>query len=233
MPKNKTPGKSSIKNKRRKNTRPNSLFTFLSSLKATKSDRLLSQCKEIADNSNWKLESLLEKPSEEGEQGIRPLLNKEASAAFKANKPKLCIRLINAYFSHYSNNLQAELLKAEANYSLNKKDEALTGLKKLSSQKKSKYRNKASTLSKKIIADKATELLKNKSPEDAIVFYAKKLLSLGITPTYNENLREILQQIESPIEISAYTELQRHELNLRFSNQLITILEKKANKKFF
>ena len=233
MSKNKTPGKSSIKNKRRKNTRPNSLFTFLSSLKATKSDRLLSQCKEIADNSNWKLKSLLEKPPEEGEQGIRPLLNKEASAAFKANKPKLCIRLINAYFSHYSNNLQAELLKAEANYSLNKKDEALTGLKKLSSQKKSKYRNKASTLSKKIIADKATELLKNKSPEDAIVFYAKELLSLGITPTYNENLREILQQIESPIEISAYTELQQHELNLRFSNQLITILEKKANKKFF
>ena len=231
MPKNKTPNKPSIKNKR-KNTKPNSLFTFLSSFTTTKSDRLLSQCKEIAENSNWKLESLLKKPSEKGEQGIRPLLNKEASAAFKAKKPKLCIRLINAYFSHYSNNLQAELLKAEANYSLNKKDEALTGLKNLSSLKNSKYHSKASTLCKKIIAEKATELLKNKSPEDAISFYVNELLALGITPTYNENLREILQKIEATIELSEYAELQHHELNLRYNSQLMTILEKEANKKY-
>jgi len=230
MPKNKNPNEPSVKNKR-KNTKSNSLFTLLSYFTTTKSDKLLSQCKEIAENSNWKLESLLKKPSEKGEQGIRPLLNKEASAAFKAKKPKLCIRLINAYFSHYSNNLQAELLKAEANYSLNKKDEALAGLKNLSSQKNSKYHNKAAALCKKIIADKATELLKNKSPEDAISFYANELLKLEITPTYNENLREILQKIESPIELSAYTELQQHELNLRFSSQLMTIFEKEANKK--
>ena len=162
---------------------------------------------------------------------MRPLLNKEASAALKAKKPKLCIRLINAYFSHYSNNLQAELLKAEANYSLNKKDEALAGLKNLSSQKNSKYHNKAAALCKKIIADKATDLLKNKSPEDAISFYANELLKLEITPTYNENLREILLKVESPIELSVYTELQQHELNLRFSSQLMTIFEKEANKK--
>ena len=220
------------KNKR-KNTKPNSLFTFLSSFTTTKSDRLLSQCREIAENSNWKLESLLKKPSEKGEQGIRPLFNKEASAALKAKKPKLCIRLINAYFSHYSNNLQAELLKAEANYSLNKKDEALAGLKNLISQQNSKYHNKASVLRNKIIADKATELLKNKSPEDAISFYANELLALGITPTYNENLREILEKTDSLIELSAYAELQEHELNLRFSSQLIAILEKKTNKKLF
>ena len=232
MPKNKTPNKPSIKNKR-KNTKPNSLFTFLSSFTTAKSDRLLSQCKEIAENSNWELESLLKKPSEKGEQGIRPLLNKEASAALKAKKPKLCIRLINAYFSHYSNNLQAELLKAEANYSLNKKDEALAGLKSLSSQKNSKYHSKAAALCKKIIADRATELLKNKSPEDAISFYVNELLRLGITPAYSENLREILEKTDSPIELSTYTELQEHELNLRFSSQLIAILEKKANKKFF
>ena len=230
MPKNKNPNKPSVKNKGI-NTKPNSLFTFLSHFTTAKSDRLLSQCKEIAENSNWKLELLRQKPSEKGEQGIRPLLNKEASAAFKAKKPKLCIRLINAYFSHFSNNLQAELLKAEANYSLNKKDEALAGLKNLSSQKNSKYHNKAAALCKKIIADNATELLRDKSPEDAISFYANELLKLEITPTYNENLREILQKIESPIELSAYTELQQHELNLRFSNQLMTIFEKEANKK--
>jgi len=230
MPKNKNPNKSNIKNER-KNTKPNSLFTFFSSLTASKSDRLLGQCKEIAENSNWKLESLPEKPPEKGEQGIRPLLNKEASAAFKAKKPKLCIRFINAYFSHYSNNLQAELLKAEANYSLNKKAEALAGLKNLTRQKNSKYHSKSLDLFKKIIADKATELLKNKSPEDAISFYANELLKLEITPTYNENLREILLKLESPIELSANTELQQHELNLRFSSQLISILEKKTNKK--
>ena len=233
MPKNKTQNKSSAKNKRT-NTKPNSLFTFLSSLTTTKSDRLLSQCKEIAGNSNWKLESLLEKPSEDEEQGIRRLLNKEASAALKAKKPKLCIRLINAYFSHYSNNLQAELLKAEANYSLNKEDEALRILKNIFIKKNSKFYDKASNLRKKIIANKATKLLKDKSPEDAISFYVDELLALKITPTFNENLREILQKIESPIELSTYTELQQHELNLRFSSQLMTILEKKAtNKKFF
>ena len=231
MPKHKTPSKSSAKNKR-KNRKPNSLFTFLSSLATTKNERLLSQCKEIADDSNWQFESLFKKPLGEGEKGIRQLLNKEASAALRAKKPRLCIRFINAYFSHYSDNLQAELLKAEANYSLSKKDEALAGLKNLSNLKNSKYHSKASTLCKKIIAEKATELLKNKSPEDAISFYANELLTLGITPTYNENLREILQKIEAPVEISEYAELQQHELNLRFNSQLMAILEKETNKKY-
>ena len=231
MPEHKIPSKSSAKNKR-KNTKPNSLFTFLSPLATTKNDRLLSQCKEIADDSNWQFESLFKKPLGEGEKGIRQLLNKEASAAFRAKKPRLCIRFINAYFSHYSNNLQAELLKAEANYSLCKKDEALAGLKNLSNLKNSKYHSKASTLCKKIIAEKATELLKNKSPEDAISFYANELLTLGITPTYNENLREILQKIDAPVEISEYAELQQHELNLRFNSQLMAILEKETNKKY-
>ena len=231
MTKQTTTDKPSGKNKRRRES-PLTPLSLFQSLTRSKTEKLLIKCKQIAHDSNWKLESLTKKPSEKGEKGIRPLLNKEALTALKSNRPKLCIRLINAYFSYYSSNLHAELLKAEANYSLNKKEEALKGLKIFSTQKDNKFYQKASTLCQKIIAEKANATCKNANPEEAIKFYVSELSTLNITPTYHEGLGEILSKLEPMDELSIYPELQKHELRLRFNSVLINILEKKMQQKY-
>ena len=226
MTKQTTTNKPSGKNKRRRESTLTPLSLF-QSLTRSKTEKLLLKCKQIANDSNWKLESLTNKPSEKGEKGIRPLLNKEALAALKSGRPKLCIRLINAYFSHYSSNLHAELLKAEANYFLNKKEEALKGLNTFSTQKDNKFYQKASTLFQKIIADKSNAICKNANPEEAIKYYISELSASNFDPTYHEDLGEILSKLEPMDKLSAYPELQKHELRLRFETQLINILEKK------
>ena len=188
-------------------------------------------CKDIAEESNWELQFLLEEATEKGEKWIRPTLNKEALCALQANKPKLCIRLINTYFCHYSNNLHANLIKAQANHSLQKNQEALKSLKILVAQKESKYYSKASELCKSIIAEEASKTFQSTSPDNAIQHYIVELLKLRIPPTYHVQLDGILEKVDSTIELSTYSELRRHELHLRFNTQLLHFFEEKLKGK--
>ena len=206
-------------------------ISFLRSLTTNKSKKIISLCKDIAEDSNWELRFLLEEAPKKSEKWIRPILNKEALCALQSNKPKLCIRLINAYFCHYSNNSHANLIKAQANYSLQKNQEALKSLKILAAQQESKYYSKASELCKVIIAEEASKISQDTSPENAVKHYIVELLKLRIPPTYHVQLDGILEKVDSTIELSTYSELRRHELHLRFNTQLLHFFEEKLKGK--
>ena len=230
MPALNSPDKFSQNTKKKAAKQPTPI-SFLRSLTTNKSEKIISLCKDIAEESNWKLRFLPEEAPKKGEKWIRPILNKEAISALQANKPKLCIRLINAYFCHYSNNLHANLIKAQANHSLQKNQEALKSLKILAAQQESKYYSKASELCKAIIAEEASKTSQSTSPENAVKHYIVELLKLRIPPTYHIKLDEILEKIESTIELSTYPRLKRYELNLRFNTQLLHFFEEKLKGK--
>ena len=199
--------------------------SILRLLFSNKQMKLSCCCKKIAQESNWKIKHLPENPAETSTKDIRKLLNKEASAALKANRPKLCIRLINCYFQHYSTNLHAVLIKAEANYSLGKYSQALDSLKKFSAHPKSNYHSKAINLYKKIIAEQAVDHCKETSPEDSINYYARELLAMNIKPTYSKILNEILEKLHPPINLSSRSKLRNYELKSIYYGQLLLIYE--------
>ena len=222
--------KSSTPKKHR--TRPEQLNTFLSAflrLSIGKNKKIVSLCQKIAKESNWKLQHMPKKSPSKGEEGIRRIINKEALSALKANKPKLCIRLINAYFRYYSNNLHGQLIKAEASHALHRNDEALKSLKKILTKKNNKFRSKAFNLCKSIFAEEASELEKTTSPSQAIEHYFNQLVKINIAPTYDKGLNNILEKIDPANEQTMPLELQEHNLILKFNTEVVQLIEKKLN----
>ena len=198
-----------------------------------KNKKIASLCKKIAKESNWKLQHMPKKSPGKGEEGIRPIINKEALSALKSNKPRLCIRLIDTYFKYYSNNLHGQLIKEEANCALRKNDEAMKSLKKILTKKNNKYQPKAFKLCKSIFAEEASELEKTIPPEQAFEHYFSQLVKLNIAPTYNEGLNNILEKISPTGEQEILPELREHFLTLKFNTEAIRLYEKKLNKKLF
>ena len=225
------PKSSAPKKNRRKTEKQNSLLSMLLPLSIRKNKKIVSLCEEIAKESNWNLQHMPKKAPSRGEKGIRPIVNKEALSALKSNKPKLCIRLINAYFRFYSNNLHGQLIKAEASHSLHKNNEALKSLKKVLAKKNNKFQAKASDLCKLIFAEEASELEKTIPPKQAIAHYFNELVKLDIAPTYSESLNSILEKFPSTGEQETLPELREHYLNLKFNRELVEFFEKKLNKR--
>lgn len=222
---------STPKKNKKKSEKQNTLLSIFLPLSIRKNKKIVSLCNEIAKDSNWNLQHIPKKPPSKGEKGIRPTVNKEALSALKSNKPKLCIRLINAYFKFYSNNLHGLLIKAEANHSLNKNNEALKSLKTILAQKDSKFKAKASSLCKTIFAKEALNLHKTSPARQAIEYYFNELVKLNITPKYNEGLNEILDKISSSDEQATPPELRQHYLILKFNTEVAFLFEKKLSKR--
>ena len=225
-------GKSSIPKKLRKRSgQQNTLLSTFLRLSIGKNKKIISLCKKIAEESNWRLQHMHKKPGK-GEKGIRPIINKEALSALKSNKPRLCIRIIDTYFKYYSNNLRGRLIKAEASHALHRNDEALKSLKIILAKKNDKFQDKSLSLFKSILAEEASELELEKaiSPKQAIEHYFNQLVKLKIAPTYNEGLNDILAKI-APTEEQATPELQEHNLILKFNTEVVHLFEKKLNKR--
>lgn len=225
------PKSSASKKNRKKPEKQNALLSIFLPLSTRKNKKIVSLCEEIAKESDWSLQHIPKKPPRKGEKGIRPIVNKEALSALKSNKPKLCIRLINAYLKFYSNNLHGQLIKAEASHSLHKNNEALKSLKKVLAKKNDKFQTKARDLCKSILAEEASELGKTIPPKQAVAHYFNELVKLKITPTYNTGLNDILEKISTPSEQEMPPELRKHYLNLKFNGELVHFFEKKLNKK--
>ena len=206
-------------------------MSFFLRLSVSKNKKIVTLCKKISRESNWKLQYIPQKPPNKGEKGIRPAVNKEALAALKSNKPNLCIRLIDAYFNFYSKNLHGHLIKAQASYSLNKNNEALHSLKKVLNKKNEKYQAEAVKLCKSIFAMEASELQQTISPKQAIEHYINELYKLNITPTYSTGINDILEKISPPGEQEAPPELREHYLNLKFNRELISFFGEKLAKR--
>ena len=226
MPTSTSAGKASRQKKTKQSKRPTP-FSFLRGLTQSKPAKLIQRCKRITKESNWKLKHLRKTETIKDDKTVRQLINKEAMAALRAKKPRLCIRLIDAYFAYYSDNLQADLIKAQANDSLGKSEEALNGLRTFSSHRTSKLYPKACRLSRKIIAEQAKKIATESSPEQAITHYLEELYQLKVNPEHNKRLDTILERLESSSELSSYPELRQHELKLRFNSKLTAFLEQK------
>ena len=229
MPKKKS---STPKKLRKKPEQQNTLLSAFLRLSIGKNKKIASLCKKIAEESNWKLQHMPKKSPGKGEKGIRPIINKEALSALKSNKPRLCIRLIDTYFRYYSNNLHGHLIKAEASHTLHRNDEALKSLKRILAKKNNKFQDKALSLFKSIFAEEASELELEKaiSPKQAIEHYFNQLVKLKIAPTYNDDLKDILEKI-APTEEQATPELQEHSLILKFNTEIVRLFGEKLNKK--
>ena len=226
-------GKSSMPKKLRKRSgQQNTLLSTFLRLSTGKNKKIASLCEKIAEESNWKLQHMSKKSPGEGEEGIRPIINKEALSALKSNKPRLCIRLIDIYFKYYSNNLHGQLIKAEASHALHRNDEALKSLKRILAKKNNKFQDKAFSLCKSIFAEEASELELEKAipPKQAIEHYFNQLVKLKIAPTYNEGLNNILEKI-APIEEQVTPELQEHNLILKFNTEIVRLFGEKLNKR--
>ena len=219
-------GKTSRQGKTKQSKRPTPL-SFLRGLTRSKPAKLIERCKRISEDSNWKPKHLHKTGTIKGKKAVRQLINKEAMAALRAKKPRLSIRLVNAYFAYYSDNLQADLIKAQANDSLGKSMEALNSLETFSKHKTSNLYPKACRLSRKIIAEQAKKIATESSPEQAITHYLEALYQLKVNPEHNKRLDAILEKLEFSPELSSYPELRQHELKLRFNSKLIDFLEKK------
>ena len=230
MPTSKSADEASRQNKTTKSKRPTPL-SLLRRLTRSKAAKLIQHCKRIAKDSNWKFKHLCKNETIKDEKTIRKLLNKEAIAALHAKKPRLSIRLVNAYFNYYSDNLHAELIKAQANYSLGKNEEALNGLKTFSNHKSSRLYPTACNLSRVIITKQAKEISLKSPPEQAITHYFEELYKLKINPEYNERLDAILGKLDFSTQLSSYPELRQHELKLRFNSNLTSFLEQKLLEK--
>ena len=228
MPKKKS---STPKKLREKPEQQNTLLSTFLRLSIGKNKKIISLCKKIAEESNWRLQHMHKKPGK-GEKGIRPIINKEALSALKSKKPRLCIRLIDTYFRYYSNNLHGQLIKAKASHVLHRNDEALESLKRILAKKNDKFQDKSLSLFKSILAEEASELELEKaiSPKQAIEHYFNQLVKLKIAPTYNEGLNDILAKI-APTEEQATPELQEHNLILKFNTEVVHLFEKKLNKR--
>jgi len=226
MPTSASVGKASRQEKTKQSKRPTPL-SFLRGLTRSKQAKLIQRCKRITKESNWKTKHLRKAETIKDNKTVRQLINKEAMAALRAKKPRLCIRLVNAYFAYYSDNLQADLIKAQANDLLGKSEEALNGLRIFSDHKTSKFYPKARRLSRKIITKQAVQIATELSPEQAIAHYIEELYKLKINPEYNKFLDTILEKLESSYEFSSYSELRQHELKLRFNSKLTAFLEQK------
>ena len=230
MPKKRS---STPKKLREKPEQQNTLLSTFLRLSIGKNKKIISLCKKIAEESNWRLQHMHKKPGK-GEKGIRPIINKEALSALKSKKPRLCIRLIDTYFRYYSNNLHGQLIKAEASHVLHRNDEALKSLKRILAKKNNKFQDKAFSLFKLILAEEASELELEKAipPKQAIEHYFNQLIKLKIAPTYNEGLKDILEKI-TPTEEEATPELQEYKLILKFNTEVAHLFEKKLNKRLF
>ena len=226
MPSSTSADKASRQNKTTKSKRPTPL-SLLRKLTRSKAAKLIQHCKRIAKDSNWKLKHLCKNETVKDEKTIRKLLNKEAIAALQAKKPRLSIRLVNAYFDYYSDNLHAELIKAQANDSLGKNEEALNGLKTFSNQKSSRLYPTACNLCRGIITKQAKEISLKSPPEQAITHYFEELYKLKINPEHNNRLDTILEKLDFSPQLSSYPELRQHELKLRFNSKLTSFLEQK------
>ena len=226
MPTSKSADKASRQNKTIKSKRPTPL-SLLRRLTRSKPEKLIQSCKRIAKDSGWKLKYLRETETIKDNKTIRKLINEEAIAALHANKPRLSIRLANAYFEYYSDNLHADLIKAQANDSLGKNEEALNGLKTFSNHKTSKLYPKACDLIRVIIAKQAKEISLNSSPDQAIKHFFEELYKLRINPEYNKHLDTILGKLNFSTQLSPYPELRQYELKLRFNSNLTSFLEQK------
>ena len=226
-------GKSSMPKKLRKTSgQQNTLLSTFLRLSTGKNKKIASLCEKIAEESNWKLQHMPKNSPGKGEKGIRPIINKEALSALKSKKPRLCIRLIDTYFRYYSNNLHGHLIKAEASHTLHRNDEALKSLKRILAKKNNKFQDKALSLFKSIFAEEASELELEKaiSPKQAIEHYFNQLVKLKIAPTYNDDLKDILEKI-APTEEQATPELQEHSLILKFNTEIVRLFGEKLNKK--
>ena len=230
MPKKRS---STPKKLREKPEQQNTLLSTFLRLSIGKNKKIISLCKKIAEESNWRLQHMHKKPGK-GEKGIRPIINKEALSALKSKKPRLCIRLIDTYFRYYSKNLHGQLIKAEASHALHRNDEALKSLKRILAKKNNKFQDKAFSLFKLILAEEASELELEKAipPKQAIEHYFNQLIKLKIAPTYNEGLKDILEKI-TPTEEEATPELQEYKLILKFNTEVAHLFEKKLNKRLF
>ena len=226
MPNSTSAGKASRQKKTKQSKRPTPLW-FLRGLTRSKSTKLIQRCKRITKESNWKLKHLRKTETIKDNKTVRQLIIKEALAALRAKKPRLCIRLVDAYFAYYSDNLQADLIKAQANDSLGKSEEALSGLRTFSSHRTSKLYPKACRLSRKIIAGQAKKIATVSSPEQAITHYFEELYKLKINPEHNNRLDTILEKLDFSPQLSSYPELRQHELKLRFNSKLTSFLEQK------
>ena len=217
---------------RKRSGQQNTLLSTFLRLSTGKNKKIASLCEKIAEESNWKLQHMSKKSPGEGEEEIRPIINKEALSALKSNKPRLCIRLIDIYFKYYSNNLHGQLIKAEASHALHRNDEALKSLKRILAIKNNKFQDKAFSLCKSIFAEEASELELEKAipPKQAIEHYFNQLVKLKIAPTYNEGLNDILEKI-APIEEQVTPELQEHNLILKFNTEIVRLFGEKLNKR--
>ena len=113
--------------------------------------------------------------NDQGQQNRQTTDQQRGHGGPARQEARLCIRLVDAYFAYYSDNLQADLIKAQANDSLGKSEEALNGLRTFSSHRTSKLYPKACRLSRKIIAEQAKKIATESSPEQAITHYLEEL----------------------------------------------------------
>ena len=230
MPTSKSADKVSPQNKTTKSKRPTPL-SLLRGLSKSKPAKLIQRCKQIAQDSDWELKHLCKTETIKDNKTIRKLINEEAIAALNAKKPRLSIRLLNAYFDYYSDNLHAHLIKAQANDSLGKNEDALNGLKTFSNHKTSKLYPKACQLSREIIIKRTKAISLKSSPEQAITHYFEEFYKLKINPEYNKFLDIILGKLDLSTQLSSYPELRQHELKLRFNTNLTSFLEQKLLEK--
>ena len=105
-------------------------------------------------------------------------------------------------------------------------DEAHAIWDKLSKNKnKPKLAKEASQLLSKSLSQKALNISSTKSPKEAISYFIEEHLKLNLSPTLNNEVKIILEQIEPPKNDLSNLDLKKHQLQLIFNTQVIKCLE--------
>ena len=158
------------------------------------------------------------------EQEIRSLIYREAAESLEDN-PETSLWIANAILDYYPGDGASLQLKGEALADLNRSYEALKAWEKLIHSVHKDTAKKASMSISKMLTRMALNTSTIHSPTEAISLFIREHLKRKLAPTFNNELKPVLEQLEPSNTDFSDPELEQQQLQLVFNTQVIEHLE--------
>ena len=158
------------------------------------------------------------------EQETRSLIFREASDCLDEN-PETSLWIANSILDYYPGDGASLQLKGEALAELNRSQEALKAWEKLIHSAHKETAKRASMSTSKMLTSMALHTSTFNSPAEAISFYIREHLKRKLAPTFNNELKPVLEQLEPSNTDYSDPELEQQQLQLVFNTLVIEQLE--------
>ena len=159
------------------------------------------------------------------------MIFKESRTALNQDNAQASLDIVDSIIDFDPDNPGALQLKGESLAALKKYNQAHKIWGDLCFSKNKKIAKEASQLLSKSLSKKALNISSTKSPKEAILYFIEEHLKLNLSPTLNNEVKTILEQIEPPTNNFSNLDLKKHQLQLIFNTQVIKCLEARLQNK--